>query len=81
MVDSRTNFAREICTLIRNTYAQYVFDAEIPHSIRLAEMAVTGESIFRYEPKGRTAEAYESLAKEVMQREKTIRKSKTEQYR
>lgn len=81
MVDSRTNFAREICTLIRNTYAQYVFDAEIPHSIRLAEMAVTGESIFRYEPKGRTAEAYERLAKEVMQREKTIRKSKTEQYR
>ena len=81
IVDSRTNFAKEICTVIRNTYADYVFDAEIPHSIRLAEMAMTGESIFRYEPKGKTAEAYEKLAREVMQHEKTIRRAKTEHYR
>ena len=81
MVDSRTNFAKEICQAIRNTHGAYVFDTEIPHSIRLAEMATTGESIFQYEPRGKTAEAYENLAKEVLQHEKAIRRAKTELYR
>ena len=81
MVDNRTNFAKEICQAIRKAYGNYVFHTEIPHSIRLAEMATTGESIFQYEPKGKTAEAYESLAREVLSLEKEIRRNKAEHDR
>lgn len=67
MVDSRTNNAREIIESLRNTVGQNikVFDSEIPHSVRAAECALTGESIFSHDKKGKVAAAYEMLAKEV----------------
>lgn len=67
MVDSRTNNAREIIESLRNTVGQNikVFDTEIPHSVRAAECALTGESIFSHDKKGKVAAAYEMLTKEV----------------
>lgn len=67
MVDSRTNNAREIIESLRNTVGQNikVFDSEIPHSVRAAECALTGESIFSHDKKGKVATAYEMLTKEV----------------
>lgn len=67
MVDSRTNNAREIIESLRNTVGQNikVFDSEIPHSVRAAECALTGESIFSHDKKGKVAAAYEMLTKEV----------------
>ena len=40
MVDNRTNYAKDIASLIRETYGEKikVFDAEIPHSVRAAEI-------------------------------------------
>ena len=58
-----------------------MFHTEIPHSIRLAEMATTGESIFQYEPIVKTSEAYESLARDVLSLEKEIRRNKAEHDR
>ena len=69
MVDNRTNFAKEIAALLRDTYGNKirVFCSEIPHSVRAKEISVEGKSIF---PNGRVAEGYRNLTKEVLSLEK-----------
>lgn len=68
MVDARTNFSKEISSLIRDTYGAklQVFQTEIPRSIRAAETSAEGKSIFQHDPKGKVAEAYRNLTKEVL---------------
>lgn len=63
MEDSRTNYAREISTLLRETYGSKirVFATDIPHSVRAAEISAEGKSIFAHDPKGKVAEAYRVL--------------------
>ena len=48
MVDSRTNYAKEISALLRDTYGGKikVFATDIPHSVRAAEISAEGKSIF-----------------------------------
>ena len=72
MVDSRTNYAREISALLRETYGSKirVFATDIPHSVRAAEISAEGKSIFAHDPKGKVAETYHALTKEVMRIEK-----------
>ncbi|MDD4415025.1 MAG: ParA family protein, partial [Oscillospiraceae bacterium] len=43
-----------------------VFDIEIPYAVRAAEVPGKGQSIFRYDPNGKVAKAYEQLTKEVL---------------
>ena len=52
MVDSRTNFAKEISALLRETYGSKikVFGTEIPHSVRAKEISAEGKSIFAHDP-------------------------------
>ena len=59
MVDSRTNYAKEISSLVRETYGGKikVFESEIPRSTRAAEMSAEGKSIFTYDPSGKVAAA------------------------
>ena len=54
MVDSRTNFAKEISALLRETYGSKikVFTSEIPHSVRAKEISAEGKSIYAHDPKG-----------------------------
>ena len=68
MVDKRTNYAKEISALVRNVYGGNikVFKADIPHSVRAAEISAEGKSIFEHDPKGKVAEAYRELTKEVI---------------
>ncbi len=68
MVDGRTNYAKEISELIRETYGKKikVYDTEIPRSIRAAEISAEGKSIYKHDPKGKVAEAYRALAREVL---------------
>lgn len=72
MVDSRTNFNREISALLRETYGGKirVFATDIPHSVRAAEISAEGKSIFTHDPHGKVAGAYRALTKEVMHIEK-----------
>lgn len=72
MVDRRTNYAREISALLRDTYGSKirVFATDIPHSVRAAEISAEGKSIYAHDPKGKVAEAYRALTKEVMRIEK-----------
>ena len=50
MVDNRTNFAKEIAALLRETYGSKikVFGTEIPHSVRAKEISAEGKSIFAH---------------------------------
>ena len=41
--------------------------AVIPDTVRLAEISTADRSIFKHEPKGKAAEAYRTLVKEVME--------------
>lgn len=83
MVDGRTNNAKEITTLIRETYGGKikVFEMAIPHSVRVAEASLTGKSIFEYDPGGKVAQAYRALTKEVLQLEKQRQKAKSDLLR
>ena len=83
MVDSRTNYAKEISTLIRDTYGSKlkVYDADIPRSVRAAEISAEGVSIFKHDPGGKVAEAYRSLTKEVLANAEKRRKHQLDQLR
>lgn len=78
MVNSRTNFAKEISTLLRDTYGSKikVFGTEIPHSVRAKETSAEGKSIYAHDPGGKVAEAYRNLTKEVLKIEKQREKCK-----
>ena len=78
MVDSRTNFAKDISALLRDTYGSKirVFGTEIPHSVRAKETSAEGKSIFAHDPGGKVAEAYHNLTKEVLKIEKQREKCK-----
>ena len=78
MTDSRTNYGKQIDTLIRQAYDSKikVFDQTIPRSVRAAETSAAGKSIFQHDPKGKVAEAYQSLAREVLvDAEKRLKRS------
>lgn len=83
MVDYRTNFAKEISALIRDTYGGRlkVYDADIPRSVRAAEISAEGVSIFKHDSGGKVAKAYQSLTKEVMANAEKRRKHQLDQLR
>ena len=83
MVDSRTNYAKEISSLIREAYGSKlkVFQTDIPRSVRAAEISAEGTSIFKHDPKGKVAEAYRVLTKEVIRDVEKRRKHQLEQLR
>ena len=68
MVDNRTNYAKEIAQLVYDSYSSdvKVFETKIPISVRTAETSLEGSSIYKYDPKGKAADAYRVLTKEVL---------------
>lgn len=76
MVDHRTNYSKEITALLKDTYGSKIriFNTEIPHSVRAAEISAEGKSIYKHDPKGKVAEAYRLLTKEVLGDEKQRQK-------
>ncbi|WP_089612045.1 ParA family protein [Dehalobacterium formicoaceticum] len=67
MVDTRTNFAKDISFILRRDYGDKlrIFQTEIPLSIRAAETSARGKSIYLHDPHGLAAKAYEAFTKEV----------------
>lgn len=64
MVDNRTTNARAISSSLRLAGNQLpVFETEIPFSVRAAELAIEGKSIFDHDPKGKVTAAYDALTK------------------
>jgi len=72
MVDRRTNYTRDIIELLHATYDGQlsIFQSVIPRSVRAAEISAEGKSIYLHDPKGKVAQAYTELTKEVIAVEK-----------
>ena len=68
MVDSRTTYARDISKLLIENYGSRVriFNSSIPMSVRAAEISAEGTSIYKHDPYGKVAKAYQSLTEEVL---------------
>lgn len=83
MVDSRTNYAKDIGNLIRENYGGKlkVYKTDIPRSVRAEEISAEGTSIFKHDPKGKVADAYRVLTKEVLNNAEKRRKHQLEQLR
>jgi chromosome partitioning protein len=71
MADTRTNYAKDIISLLRNTYngKLNIFNNNIPLSVRASEISVVGKSIYTHDPNGKAAQAYEALTQEVLSHE------------
>ncbi len=67
LVDMRTNYAKDIVELLHSTYdgKLRVFDSIIPMSVRVAETSAEGKSIYRHDPSGKAATAYQAFTREV----------------
>lgn len=68
MVDKRTNYAKDISNLLIENYGNRVriFENSIPMSVRAAEISAEGVSIYKHDPNGKVASAYQSLTEEVL---------------
>jgi chromosome partitioning protein len=68
MVDTRTNYAKDIISLLHDSYGEKlnIFESRIPFSVRLAEISAEAKSIYAHDPRGKAARAYESLTREVL---------------
>ena len=66
--DSRTVNAREVMARVVERFGDLVFDTVITRTVRFPETSVAGEPITTWAPKSTGAEAYRSLAREVIHR-------------
>jgi chromosome partitioning protein len=58
--------SREAIEMLKENFGDLVFDTRIRKTIRYAEAPVQGSSVLKYDPTGSAAEAYRTLAKEVL---------------
>lgn len=66
--DSRIVLCQQVKSEIEKHFGKAVFNTTIPRNIRLAEAPGFGQDIFQYDHKSRGAEAYASLASEILLR-------------
>jgi chromosome partitioning protein len=66
--DTRTINAREVMARVVERFGDLVFDTVITRTVRFPETSVAGEPIITWAPKSAGAEAYRSLAREVIDR-------------
>ena len=70
MLDGRTNLGLQVVDQVKKHFKKAVFATTIPRNVRLGEAPSHGEPICIYDPRSSGAMAYESLAKEVLSRNK-----------
>ena len=65
---NETNFRKDVVASVRANFGKSlpVMQTVIPATVRLAEISTADKSIFSHEPRGRAADAYRNLVKEVM---------------
>ena len=68
MYDSRTSLSAQVVNEVRKYFPHEIFNTIIPRSVRLAEAPSYGQSILEYDADSRGAQAYQSLALELMAR-------------
>jgi chromosome partitioning protein len=68
MFDDRTNLSQQVRDDLQAFFKERLFTTSIPRNVRLAEAPSHGKPIALYDPRSRGAEAYASLALELMRR-------------
>lgn len=68
MYDARTNLSQAVIEDVQSFFqgSVRVYDSIIPRNIRLSEAPSFGQPILVYDPRSKGAQAYETLAKEVL---------------
>lgn len=69
MYDGRTNLNPAVVKEVRDHFQEVVYDTLIPRTVRFAEAPSHGRTIFEHDPTGPGAEAYRSLAAELLERQ------------
>ena len=70
MLDGRTNLGLQVVAEVKKHFKSKVFQTAVPRNVRLGEAPSHGLPIHRYDPRSTGAEAYRSLAKEVIKKNK-----------
>jgi chromosome partitioning protein len=68
MFDERTNLGQQVAADVREFFKEKVFRTVIPRNVRLGEAPSHGLPVILYDVKSRGAEAYLTLAKELIER-------------
>ena len=66
LFDARTLHGREAIEILKENFGPLVFKTVVRKTIKFAEAPVQGSSVLKYDPSGKGAEAYRSLAREVL---------------
>ena len=66
MYDSRNNLSKEVVESVRENLDELIYDTIVPRNVRLAEAPSFGLPITLYDPRSSGADAYRSLAEEVI---------------
>lgn len=66
MYDSRTNLSTQVVENVKSNLNSYIFESVIPRNVRLSEAPSFGMPIIKYDPKSTGADAYMSLAEELL---------------
>lgn len=67
MYDSRTNLAEQVVEEVKTHFPDMVYATKIPRNVRLSEAPSFGKPIFAYAASSKGAQAYMSLAEEVIE--------------
>ncbi len=62
----QTAHARRILESLREAFPEAIYQSVVPYSVRAKDSVQAGESIFTYDPTSPVAEAYRSLAHELL---------------
>jgi chromosome partitioning protein len=68
MSDGRTRLSTQVEENVRGHFGELVFRTVVPRNVRLAEAPSYGQPIFAYAPTSQGAQAYRSMAEEVLER-------------
>lgn len=68
MFDGRTNFSTQVAQEVRRHFPGKVYATAVPRNVRLAEAPSHGLPIMAYDRHSRGAQAYRSIAQEIIQK-------------
>ncbi len=68
MFDTRNSLSHQVADEVRQHFAKEVFETIVPRNVRLSEAPSHGLPAVVYDPTSRGAEAYQAVARELLQR-------------
>jgi chromosome partitioning protein len=71
MFDARNKLSGDVMAELQKFFPNKIFQSVIPRNVRLAEAPSFGRPIAQYDPWSKGAKAYENLAKEIIDLERT----------